>query len=142
MLFVEPKTIRYSFFRSASRLQQMVTVYTPSLAFEQPGPRLCREYKMSTLLHNFDFSPTPWGKLHCYNPHRYSPIVYLEDVHKVVFIVIIIISYWWKNGTISNGIAWLICSTQNKQKQAENCWWHASNGKITEIMRNADPKCL
>ena len=58
------------------------------------SPRLCREYKMSTLLHNFDFSPTPWGKLHCYNPHHYSPIVYLEDVHKVVFIAIIIISYW------------------------------------------------
>ena len=48
---------------------------------------LSRECNISTVLH-FDFYSTPWRKRHCYNPHYFGPIVYLEDLHKQVFIVI------------------------------------------------------
>ena len=64
---------------------------------------LSRECNISTSLH-FDFYPTPRRKRHCYNPHHFGPIVYLEDLHKHVFIVINCF-HCWKNATIRSKIA-------------------------------------
>ena len=66
----------------------------------------------------FDFSWTSWGKRYCYNCHHYGPIVYFEDFHNLVFIVINIISYWWKNATISSKIllGWFAAHRRSKSR--------------------------
>ena len=102
---------------------------------------LSRECNISTVLHvHFDFSPTPPSKPHCYNPHRYGPIVYvyLEDLHKHVVIVIfsavesIIVS-------IAEKMLWpvvkLLGYIFSWQKIVDDIYLI----KITEIMRNTDP---
>ena len=100
---------------------------------------LSRECNISTVLH-FDFYPTPWRKRHCYNPHYFGPIVYLEDLHKQIFIVI---NCFIAEKMLQSEVKLLghIFSRQNKQIKAGRklsmtyIWW-----QITEIMRNTDPK--
>ena len=100
---------------------------------------LSRECNISAVLH-FDFYPTPWRKRYCYNPHYFGPIVYLEDLHKQVFIVI---NCFIAEKILQSEVKLLghIFSRQNKQIKAGRklsmtyIWW-----QITEIMRNTDPK--